>query len=1372
MPFPGLRRAHFVRTLLTTSRLLASMLQGRKRRQRALITARQSEGLEARVLLTSVTGDDGHSHDADGEHCAGDGHDHSSDQHNHEHDQGCNCANCQGAGQDHSEDHVHMHAFFAPDTPQSVVDAHEAEHGHDSTGFSEFNADDRWTNTATDGGGIALGEAITLTWSIAPDGTNIPGFNGEGTAPSDLVETFRGYYSDIHMPSDTDYVGEAWFIQIEASLNEWSDVSGITYVYEPNDDGATFSSSSGISSGVVGVRGDVRIGGHFIDGNSGILAYNFFPTVGDMVIDTADNFYANLSNNSLRLRNVIAHEAGHGVGFSHVESNNASFLMEPFVSTSFDGPQLDDILAAHRNYGDVNEKDGANETAGTATDLGTIGDGVTVSIGTQADDTRVEANDTDFVSIDDDSDIDVFSFTVSANSSIDVNLSPEGPTYSQGRQGQNNESPYDASAQSDLSFEVLDTDGTTVLTTASVNGIGSSESLNAFDLNVAGTYFVRISGADNAVQMYQLDVSVSIDAPTSSVSLSANDASLAEGDSGTTNFTYTVTRTGDLSLLATIDYVTAGIGVNAANAADFGGAFPTGTVTFDPNVSTQTFTVGVSGDIDVEVSEAFSVTLVSPSAGVLIGTGTQNGTIINDDSIVSIVATDAVKVEGDSGTTSYTFTITRTGVTNIPDNVSWNVTGNGATADDFLAGIFPAGVAQFAANQTSQTITIDVAGDLDVEIDEGFTVNVLSSTSGATVAAGTASGTIVNDDTDFSIAATDANKSEGDNGSTAFTFTVTRTGDTSNAASATYSVASNAADAADFGGTLPSGTANFVAGQSTATITVSVSGDSDVEADEGFTVTLDSVSGNGEITTASADGTIVNDDVQIDIALTATDADKAEGDSGTTSFTFLVTRTGMTSGTSSATFTVSGSGANGADGNDFGGALPTGTVSFAAGETQQTITVNVSGDTTFEVDEDFAVTLSDAVDAEIIGATAAGVIRNDDLEPEVFDITADNASRNEADGAFTFSVTRSGNTSDAGSVDYSVSGSGSNAANADDFGGAFPSGTASFAAGETSVVVTINVSDDADVEANEGFTVTLNTDENPSANGTIINDDASDSGVSLVDGVLIINGDSGNDYVSLRGSRNSIRVYTYSYATRTSTSNAFSQSDVTSISVDTGDGNDRVYFNGRIHQSSTINLGNGDDRASGGRGSDNISGGAGNDVIYGNNGNDNIDGGDGNDYLRGGNHNDIIRGGNGNNWSYGDNGHDILIGGDNFDYQNGGRGRDILIGGGGRDWMDGSGASDILIGGSTVYDNDDAALSAILGVWTSRTSYNNRVATIRSGSGRLGGVKLEANTTVLDDGARDIMIGNRGRDWYFGDASGADRDQIFRGFREVVDQLP
>ena len=59
---------------------------------------------------------------------------------------------------------------------------------------------------------------------------------------------------------------------------------------------------------------DMRMAGHPIDGNSGILAFNYFPNTGDMVIDTSDNFFATTTSNSLRLRNVLAHEHGHGLG--------------------------------------------------------------------------------------------------------------------------------------------------------------------------------------------------------------------------------------------------------------------------------------------------------------------------------------------------------------------------------------------------------------------------------------------------------------------------------------------------------------------------------------------------------------------------------------------------------------------------------------------------------------------------------------------------------------------------------------------------------------------------------------------------------------------------------------------------------------------------------------------------------------------------------------------------------------------------------------------------------------------------------------------------------------------------------------------------
>jgi hypothetical protein len=116
-------------------------------------------------------------------------------------------------------------------------------------------------------------------------------------------------------------------------------------------------------------------------------------------------------------------------------------------------------------------------------------------------------------------------------------------------------------------------------------------------------------------------------------------------------------------------------------------------------------------------------------------------------------------------------------------------------------------------------------------------------------------------------------------------------------------------------------------------------------------------------------------------SISATNANLSEGNSGSTPFTFTVTRTGTTTGTGSVGFTVTGAASNGANGADFGGILPSGTVNFAAGQTSATITVNVSGDATFETDEGFVVTLSNPANGTLGTTTATGTIRNDDALP-------------------------------------------------------------------------------------------------------------------------------------------------------------------------------------------------------------------------------------------------------------------------------------------------------------------------------------------------------------------------------------------------------
>ena len=242
-----------------------------------------------------------------------------------------------------------------------------------TTTARSFEVTDRWSRTATDGNTGSLGDPITVTWGLVADGTTISG--SEGSSGSDLIS-----FLDTQIggdPNESDLTLRPWFFIFDDAFSRLEEVSGVSYDYESNNSSQAINFTAN-PRGRLGVRPDVRIGGHSIDGQSGsnTLAYNYFPDHSDMVIDTDNtSFYSNSTNSYRAFRNVVMHEASHGLGISHMESNNAVFLMEPSISTSFDGPQLDDILALQRNYGDALEKNGGNGTFGTATILGSVAGG-------------------------------------------------------------------------------------------------------------------------------------------------------------------------------------------------------------------------------------------------------------------------------------------------------------------------------------------------------------------------------------------------------------------------------------------------------------------------------------------------------------------------------------------------------------------------------------------------------------------------------------------------------------------------------------------------------------------------------------------------------------------------------------------------------------------------------------------------------------------------------------------------------------------------------------------------------------------------------------------------------------------------------------
>jgi hypothetical protein len=387
---------------------------------------------------------------------------------------------------------------FAPDTPAEYVEEMTRRFGSGANaifqathGITKFQLTNRWSVTATDGPGLVQGDPTTITWSYLPDGVQIGGFAGEPASPSDFQAWMNGIYGSFA-------VWHALFVQV---FDRWGELTGNTYVYEPNDDGAPFPGSPG----VLGVRGDVRIGGHLIDGNSGILAYNFFPNTGDMVLDSADNFYDNTTSNSLRLRNVVAHEHGHGMGLLHVCPINQTKLMEPFFSMNFDGPQFDDLLGAQRHYGDFFEH---NDTSGTATDLGFFSSGT--------------GGFEDELSVDDDSDQNFYEFTTDPGQLASVTLAPPGVTpYPQGPQNQQTgacslPTPiFDPNVIHDLGVDLLDSDGTTVIASANSQPAGGTEMLSSVALpSGGGPYFIRVFGdATNNIQAYELTLDVDPVAP-------------------------------------------------------------------------------------------------------------------------------------------------------------------------------------------------------------------------------------------------------------------------------------------------------------------------------------------------------------------------------------------------------------------------------------------------------------------------------------------------------------------------------------------------------------------------------------------------------------------------------------------------------------------------------------------------------------------------------------------------------------------------------------------------------------------------------------------------------------------------------------------
>ena len=212
----------------------------------------------------------------------------------------------------------------------------------------------------------------------------------------------------------------------------------------------------------------------------------------------------------------------------------------------------------------------------------------------------------------------------------------------------------------------------------------------------------------------------------------------------------------------------------------------------------------------------------------------------------------------------------------------------------------------------------------------------------------------------------------------------------------------------------------------------------------------------------------------------------SEGNSGIRTATFMVTLSAATAQTVTVAYATGNGTATG--GSDYISA--SGTLTFAPGTTTRPISVTINGDTLDEANETFFVNLSSPTNATLSDAQGAGAIEDDDPPPSlsINDVTATEGNTGSTNATFT--VTLSTASGQQVTVAYETA-DGTATAGLDYTASA---GTLTFAPGATTQSIAVSVSGDALDEPNEVFFLNLGSPVNAlvgdgHGTGTIADDD-------------------------------------------------------------------------------------------------------------------------------------------------------------------------------------------------------------------------------------------------------------------------------------------
>ena len=423
---------------------------------------------------------------------------------------------------------------------------------------------------------------------------------------------------------------------------------------------------------------------------------------------------------------------------------------------------------------------------------------------------------------------------------------------------------------------------------------------------------------------------------------------------------------------------------------------PSGKLTITAGESSGTITIATLTDLVLDPNETLVVKLSSATTDtrtVTVDTAATRTATITDTASVSVSLKSPATVVGQSEGRSdaqdgQTGTSAAEGETaqfivelsgQVQDTVSVTYATENGTAlsgndKDYTEA---SGTLEFTSGQTSKTIDVTTLEDTLNEADETFTMKLTAVTGPEGVSLGTSTATGTIEDDDPLTAALDTTAKTVTEGADA-TFAVNLSGGTSTGAVVVdydQDASSTATSGSDY--TAPSGKLTITAGESSGTITIATLTDQVLDPGETLVMKLTgaTTTGTANVNAATATATITDTGMA---KVSVGDATATEGDS----VAFEVELSFAVASAVEVSYATADDTAEEGEGKDYTEA--SGKLTFAVGDTSQTIEVTTLEDALDEADEEFTLTLTAAnlpSGVSLDDDEATGTITDDDEVP-------------------------------------------------------------------------------------------------------------------------------------------------------------------------------------------------------------------------------------------------------------------------------------------------------------------------------------------------------------------------------------------------------